>query len=34
MSLAADLNETPNKSEEKVDLRREYEELGVAEVLD
>ena len=34
MSLAADLNETPNKSEEKVDLRREYEESGVAEVLD
>jgi probable Rubsico expression protein CbbX len=33
MSLAADLNETP-KTEEKVDLRREYEESGVAEVLD
>ncbi|MFZ1107044.1 MAG: CbbX protein [Rhodomicrobium sp.] len=30
---AADLNETP-KTEEKVDLRREYEESGVAEVLD
>jgi probable Rubsico expression protein CbbX len=34
VSLAADLNETPNKSEEKVDLRREYEESGVADVLD
>jgi probable Rubsico expression protein CbbX len=33
MSLAADLNETP-KTEETVDLRREYEESGVAEVLD
>ena len=33
MSLAADLNEQ-NKTEEKVDLRREYEESGVAEVLD
>ena len=33
MSLAADLNEQ-NKSEDKVDLRREYEESGVAEVLD
>jgi probable Rubsico expression protein CbbX len=33
MSLAADLNEAP-KTEEKVDLRREYEESGVAEVLD
>ena len=34
MSLATDLNETQNKTEEKVDLRREYEESGVAEVLD
>ena len=34
MSLATDLNETQNKSEEKVDLRREYEESGVAEILD
>ena len=34
MSLATDLNEKQNKSEEKVDLRREYEESGVAEVLD
>ncbi len=33
MSLAADLNETA-KTEETVDLRREYEELGVAEILD
>ena len=33
MSLATDLNEQ-NKSEDKVDLRREYEESGVAEVLD
>ncbi len=32
MSLAADLNETPK--EDRVDLRREYEESGVAEVLD
>ncbi len=34
MSLAADLNETTNKTEEKVDLRREYEESGVSAVLD
>jgi len=34
VSLAADLNETPNKIEEKVDLRREYEESGVSVVLD
>ena len=34
MSLATDLNETQNKSEDKVDLRREYEESGVAEILD
>ncbi len=34
MSLATDLNEIQNKGEEKVDLRREYEESGVAEVLD
>jgi len=34
LSLATDLNETQNKGEEKVDLRREYEESGVAEVLD
>jgi len=33
LSLATDLNEQ-NKSEDKVDLRREYEESGVAEVLD
>jgi len=34
LSLATDLNEAQNKSEEKVDLRREYEESGVAEILD
>jgi len=34
LSLATDLNETQNKTEDKVDLRREYEESGVAEVLD
>ena len=34
MSLAEDLNDTQIKAEEKVDLRREYEESGVAEVLD
>ncbi len=34
MSLAADLNETQDKVEDKVDLRREYEESGVAEILD
>jgi probable Rubsico expression protein CbbX len=33
MSLAGDVSEAP-KTEEKVDLRREYEESGVAEVLD
>ncbi len=33
MSLAAELNEAP-KIEETVDLRREYEESGVAEILD
>ncbi len=34
MSLATDLNDTENKVEDKVDLRREYEESGVAEILD
>jgi probable Rubsico expression protein CbbX len=34
LSLAADLNETQDKVEDKVDLRREYEESGVAEILD
>ncbi len=34
MRPSADLNETQDKTEERVDLRREYEESGVAEVLD
>ena len=34
MSLATELKETPGKTEEKVDLRREYEESGVSEILD
>ena len=34
MSLATDLTQPQNQTEEKVDLRREYEELGVSAVLE
>ena len=34
MSLATDLTQPQNQTEEKVDLRREYEESGVSAVLD